>query len=52
MNESIEYLAPVILVCAAIAGVCFGLLVYQTWREWPHPQAWKPKYGTLPRRRR
>jgi uncharacterized protein (DUF2062 family) len=51
VNESIEYLAPVILVCAAIAGVCFGLVIYERWRSWPQPSAWKSRYGTVPGRK-
>jgi hypothetical protein len=50
VNESIEYLAPVILTCMAIGIICFVLVAYERWRRFPAPAAWESKYGRVRRR--
>jgi hypothetical protein len=48
---ALEYLAPVIAVCMAIAGGCFVVTAYHTWKRLPEPQAYRTKYGRLVRRK-
>jgi hypothetical protein len=52
VNESMEYLAPIILTCMAVGVICLVMVAWHTWREWPQPSAWRSKYGTVPRPRR
>jgi hypothetical protein len=49
--SALEYLAPVIAVCATIGFGCLAAAGYNQWKRWPDPRSWQSKYGTVRRRK-